>query len=51
MATIIEADKVKYLCSCKRLKPLAYMYYCKYCKPSVLKCKDCVFHEVSALFD
>ncbi len=46
MATLIEIEKVKIQCSCKRLKPLACLYYCKYCKPFSLKCKECVLHEV-----
>ncbi|CAF0759649.1 unnamed protein product [Brachionus calyciflorus] len=50
MATLIDANKVKYLCSCKRLKPLSYLYYCKYCKPFTLKCKDCVIHEIDQKF-
>lgn len=46
MATLIEADRVKYMCSCGRHQPLAYLYYCKYCKPLTLKCRECVLHEV-----
>lgn len=46
MATLIDVDRVKYLCSCKRLKPLSSLYYCKYCKPFALKCKECVLHEI-----
>lgn len=46
MATLINSEKVKYLCSCKQLKPLSNLYYCKYCKPFSLKCKECVLHEV-----
>ncbi len=46
MATLIDPDRVKYLCSCKRLKPISSLYFCKYCKPLALKCKQCVLHEI-----
>jgi dynactin 4 len=48
MATLIDSDRVKYLCSCSRMKSLCEMYYCKYCRPSelTLKCKECVIHEI-----
>lgn len=47
MATLIDAHRVNYLCSCKRLKPLSSLYFCKYCEWLTLKCTDCVFHEVN----
>lgn len=46
MATLIDVERVKFLCSCKRLKPISNLYYCKYCKPLALKCKECVLHEI-----
>lgn len=46
MATLIDVERVKYSCSCKRLKPISNLYYCKYCKPFALKCKECVLHEI-----
>lgn len=46
MATLIDIDRVKYLCSCQRLKSISNLYYCKYCKPFALKCKECVLHEI-----
>ena len=46
MATLIDAEKIKYMCSCKHTRPLAYLYYCKYCRPFALKCKACVLHEM-----
>lgn len=46
MATLIDVERVKYLCSCQRLKSISNLYYCKYCKPFALKCKECVLHEI-----
>ena len=44
MATLIDIDRVKYTCSCKLKKSLAYLYFCKHCV--ALKCKECVLHEI-----
>ncbi|XP_005092562.1 dynactin subunit 4 [Aplysia californica] len=44
MATYMDVNLVKYLCSCGKKFPICRLYLCKHClKP---RCIDCVQHEV-----
>uniref|UniRef100_A0A0B7A173 Dynactin subunit 4 n=1 Tax=Arion vulgaris TaxID=1028688 RepID=A0A0B7A173_9EUPU len=44
MATFLNVDAVKYLCSCGKKFPICRLYICKHCQK--LRCIDCVQHEV-----
>ena len=48
MARLIigTGEEILYQCSCKTLKPISRLYFCRHC--SKLRCPECVSHEVSA---
>ncbi|CAH8863597.1 unnamed protein product [Trichobilharzia szidati] len=48
MATYLDLDKCKLLCSCKRTSPLCTLYFCRHCL--TLRCPDCVSHEVDSYY-
>ncbi|KAJ8319097.1 hypothetical protein KUTeg_004188 [Tegillarca granosa] len=49
MATFLDVDLVKYLCSCGKKRPVCRLYLCRHCLK--LRCGDCVLHEVRKLVD
>ncbi|CAG9864274.1 unnamed protein product [Phyllotreta striolata] len=48
MSYITGPDVVKYACTCGLLKPISYLYFCRYC--TQLRCSFCVCHEVDSNF-
>ena len=40
-------DEVLYRCSCKALKSISRLYFCRHC--TKLRCPECVSHEVKHL--
>lgn len=48
MSYIIGPNVVRYACTCGLLKPISYLYFCRYC--TQLRCSFCVCHEVDSNF-
>ncbi|KAL8573181.1 hypothetical protein ACOMHN_036166 [Nucella lapillus] len=46
MATFMDVDLVRYLCSCGKKRPACKLYLCRHCLK--LRCADCVQHEVDS---
>ncbi|KAL3876018.1 hypothetical protein ACJMK2_033907 [Sinanodonta woodiana] len=46
MATLLDVNVVKYLCSCGKWEPLCRLYLCRHCQK--LRSGDCVLHEVDS---
>ena len=40
-------DEVLYRCSCKALKSISRLYFCRHC--TKLRCPECVSHEVKTI--
>ncbi|XP_028131036.1 dynactin subunit 4 [Diabrotica virgifera virgifera] len=48
MSYVTGPNVVNYACSCGLLKPIPYLYFCRYC--TQLRCSFCVCHEVDSNF-
>ncbi|XP_065062648.1 dynactin subunit 4-like [Rhopilema esculentum] len=50
MARLIigTGEEILYQCSCKTLKPISRLYFCRHC--SKLRCPECVSHEVDSYY-
>ncbi|KAG5879779.1 hypothetical protein JTB14_001796 [Gonioctena quinquepunctata] len=48
MSYITGPEVVKYACTCGLLKPISFLYFCRYC--TQLRCSFCVCHEVDSNF-
>ncbi|KAK7506281.1 hypothetical protein BaRGS_00002393 [Batillaria attramentaria] len=46
MATFMDVNLVRYLCSCGKRYPACRLYLCRHCLK--LRCSDCVQHEVDS---